>query len=85
MKRYEILSFWVALKSSFRSPWTTFWAEVTIFTALFCRPCYRRPGIEYDANRAPATGLIIAAGIWLFGNGLRRDWRLRWKWRYKER
>ena len=71
VKRYEMLSFCVGLKSTLRSPCTTFWAEVTVFTAFFCRLALIGVGYRLDANKALATGLIMAMGISLPTKGWR--------------
>src|ERR1700730_18880350 len=66
-----MLSLSVALKSTFMSPWFTLKAEDLVFTAFCCRLVLMVVGYSGDANNAVATGLIIAAGIWLNGKGLR--------------
>src|SRR5258708_32058950 len=66
-----MLSFCEALKSILKSPCTTFSAELEIFTELSCNPAPVALGYRLDLNKAAATGLIIAAGIRLFGKGWR--------------
>src|ERR1700694_1151634 len=66
-----MLSFCEALKSILRSPWASFWAELTLFTALCCTLVLMGVGYRLDLNRAAATGLIMTAGITLFGKGWR--------------
>src|ERR1700687_3128481 len=51
------------------SPWSTLKAEVVVFTAFCCKPVPMAVGYSEEAKRLAATGLIIAAGILLNGNG----------------
>src|SRR6266566_5819614 len=53
------------------SPWSTLKAEAVVLMAFCCRPVPIAAGYSEEESSAFATGLIMTAGITLFGNGWR--------------